>query len=74
MRKRYGASCEEELTFIEQGDYKAKVRLQFPVGLVHHLLKKGKYAAYAQRVSAGTPGQFIFKLPAFFCLTYFSFD
>jgi histone H2A len=31
----------------------AESRFQFPVGRVHHLLKKGNYA---QRVGAGTPG------------------
>ena len=33
----------------------AKAGLQFPVGRVHRLLKKGNYA---QRVGAGAPGQF----------------
>jgi len=32
----------------------AKAGLQFPVGRVHRLLKKGNYA---QRVGAGAPGQ-----------------
>ena len=41
--------CKEELTFIERGDDNP-----FPVGRVHHLLKKGNYAQVAQRVSAGT--------------------
>ena len=41
--------CKEELTFIERGDDNP-----FPVGHVHHLLKKGNYAQVAQRVSAGT--------------------
>ena len=35
----------------------AKAGLQFPVGRVHRLLKKGNYA---QRVGAGAPGQFSF--------------
>ena len=33
----------------------AKAGLQFPVGRVHRLLKKGNYA---QRVGAGAPGAF----------------
>ena len=33
----------------------AKAGLQFPVGRVHRLLKKGNYA---QRVGAGAPGTF----------------
>jgi len=33
----------------------AKAGLQFPVGRVHRLLKKGNYA---QRVGAGAPGKF----------------
>lgn len=36
----------------------AKAGLQFPVGRVHRLLKKGNYA---QRVGAGAPGEFDFK-------------
>ena len=35
----------------------AKAGLQFPVGRVHRLLKRGNYA---QRVGAGAPGEFIF--------------
>jgi hypothetical protein len=35
----------------------AKAGLQFPVGRVHRLLKKGNYA---QRVGAGAPGMDIF--------------
>lgn len=34
----------------------AKAGLQFPVGRVHRLLKRGNYA---QRVGAGAPGAFI---------------
>lgn len=34
----------------------AKAGLQFPVGRVHRLLKKGNYA---QRVGAGAPGECI---------------
>jgi hypothetical protein len=34
----------------------AKAGLQFPVGRVHRLLKRGNYA---QRVGAGAPGQFV---------------
>jgi len=34
----------------------AKAGLQFPVGRVHRLLKRGNYA---QRVGAGAPGTFI---------------
>jgi histone H2A len=33
----------------------AKAGLQFPVGRIHRLLKKGNYA---QRVGAGAPGLF----------------
>jgi len=33
----------------------AKAGLQFPVGRIHRLLKKGRYA---QRVGAGAPGRF----------------
>ena len=33
---------------------KVKARIHFPVGRVHHLLKKGNYS---QRVSAGDSGQ-----------------
>jgi len=35
----------------------AKAGLQFPVGRVHRLLKRGNYA---QRVGAGAPGPFIY--------------
>ncbi|EKM57557.1 uncharacterized protein PHACADRAFT_192705 [Phanerochaete carnosa HHB-10118-sp] len=35
----------------------AKAGLQFPVGRVHRLLKKGNYA---QRVGAGAPGVYFF--------------
>lgn len=35
----------------------AKAGLQFPVGRVHRLLKRGNYA---QRVGAGAPGAFFF--------------
>jgi histone H2A len=34
----------------------AKAGLQFPVGRVHRLLKKGNYA---QRVGAGAPGTYL---------------
>lgn len=34
----------------------AKAGLQFPVGRIHRLLKRGNYA---QRVGAGAPGMFI---------------
>ena len=34
----------------------AKAGLQFPVGRVHRLLKKGNYA---QRVGAGAPGELL---------------
>ena len=34
----------------------AKAGLQFPVGRVHRLLKRGNYA---QRVGAGAPGSFV---------------
>ena len=37
----------------------AKAGLQFPVGRVHRLLKKGNYA---QRVGAGAPGMDILPL------------
>ena len=36
----------------------SKAGLQFPVGRVHRLLKKGNYA---QRVGAGAPGMFTFR-------------
>jgi histone H2A len=35
-----------------------KAGLQFPVGRVHRLLKKGNYA---QRVGAGAPGPYFFR-------------
>ena len=34
----------------------AKAGLQFPVGRIHRLLKRGNYA---QRVGAGAPGEFL---------------
>ena len=37
----------------------AKAGLQFPVGRIHRLLKRGNYA---QRVGAGAPGMYIFNL------------
>ena len=37
----------------------AKAGLQFPVGRVHRLLKKGNYA---QRVGAGAPGMWLTDL------------
>ena len=37
----------------------AKAGLQFPVGRIHRLLKRGNYA---QRVGAGAPGKSILKL------------
>jgi histone H2A len=37
----------------------AKAGLQFPVGRVHRLLKKGNFA---QRVGAGAPGKLTFWL------------
>jgi len=40
----------------------AKAGLQFPVGRVHRLLKKGNYA---QRVGAGAPGMFYLGLESF---------
>ena len=53
------------------GDAKAQSRsskagLQFPVGRIHRLLKKGNYA---QRVGAGAPGVFsmIFMMNLFSC-------
>lgn len=36
----------------------AKAGLQFPVGRIHRLLRKGNYA---QRVGAGAPGKFSFS-------------
>lgn len=36
----------------------AKAGLQFPVGRIHRLLKRGNYA---QRVGAGAPGESNFK-------------
>ena len=58
---------------MEQGDDKMEreVRLQFPVGHVHHLLKKGNYAQAAQCVSAGAPGEFYVTSRAFSCLSSF---
>jgi len=44
----------------------SKAGLQFPVGRVHRLLKRGNYA---QRVGAGAPGMFLRVLSFFFtCL------
>ena len=43
----------------------AKAGLQFPVGRVHRLLKKGNYA---QRVGAGAPG--LYRLPLCICFRY----
>lgn len=40
----------------------AKAGLQFPVGRVHRLLKRGNYA---QRVGAGAPGKFKFSFRDF---------
>ena len=34
----------------------AKAGLQFPVGRIHRLLKRGNYA---QRVGAGAPGEYL---------------
>jgi histone H2A len=48
----------------------AKAGLQFPVGRIHRLLKKGNYA---QRVGAGAPGAFllfIFLTSFFWFLTW----
>ena len=55
---------------MERGDDKMEreVTLQFPVGHVHCLLKKGNYAQAAQRVSAGAPGESYVTSPAFSCL------
>lgn len=39
----------------------AKAGLQFPVGRIHRLLRKGNYA---QRVGAGAPGMFAFVVMA----------
>ena len=36
----------------------SKAGLQFPVGRIHRLLRKGNYA---QRVGAGAPGEFSFR-------------
>lgn len=47
----------------------AKAGLQFPVGRVHRLLKKGNYA---KRVGAGAPGKFLFRRLSFLLL--FRFD
>jgi histone H2A len=46
------------------GSRSSKAGLQFPVGRVHRLLKRGNYA---QRVGAGAPGEF-FRVP---CLVDF---
>ena len=40
----------------------AKAGLQFPVGRVHRLLKKGNYA---QRVGAGAPGKLLIPATSF---------
>ena len=48
----------------------AKAGLQFPVGRVHRLLKKGNYA---QRVGAGAPGQWYLTAAVLSRLTSFSF-
>ena len=48
----------------------AKAGLQFPVGRVHRLLKKGNYA---QRVGAGAPGQCCLKIATFFLVKQFVF-
>ena len=45
----------------------AKAGLQFPVGRVHRLLKKGNYA---QRVGAGAPGESHLPLRAFQSATW----
>ena len=42
--------------YANQGDDKTKARLQFPVGHVHHLLKKRNYVQVAQHVDPGAPG------------------
>jgi len=44
----------------------AKAGLQFPVGRVHRLLKKGNYAT---RIGAGAPGTF-----SFFCSLKYIID
>jgi histone H2A len=41
----------------------AKAGLQFPVGRIHRLLKKGNYA---QRVGAGAPGESLLSLVNYF--------
>jgi histone H2A len=43
----------------------AKAGLQFPVGRVHRLLKRGNYA---QRVGAGAPGTLCNLAPSLVCL------
>ena len=47
----------------------AKAGLQFPVGRVHRLLKRGNYA---QRVGAGAPGMSAVSIaPNFFLIEFF---
>ena len=48
----------------------AKAGLQFPVGRVHRLLKRGNYA---QRVGAGAPGQSVPSLEGYRHLTLLQF-
>jgi histone H2A len=43
----------------------AKAGLQFPVGRVHRLLKRGNYA---QRVGAGAPGTFVTSIQCYYKL------
>jgi histone H2A len=49
-KSKTGKAAAGEFT----GETVSRSGLQFPVGRVHRLLKKGNYA---QRVSAGAPGQ-----------------
>ena len=45
----------------------AKAGLQFPVGRVHRLLKKGNYAT---RIGAGAPGQSLLAIESFTFFVY----
>jgi len=49
----------------------AKAGLQFPVGRVHRLLKRGNYA---QRVGAGAPGAFPLSFRVFFSINLYFFS
>ena len=52
-KSKTGKAASGEATTGKSVSRSAKAGLQFPVGRVHRLLKKGNYA---QRVGAGAPG------------------